>query len=71
MLLLNFEGLGVTLSQALLPDWVDAGHTAGVLLNRFLSEFEQHSWPGRDHLEALLETDEERALVATLRFRRR
>jgi DNA primase len=47
---------------------VDAGHTAGRLLNRFLGEFEQGSWPGRDHLDPLLEDDAERALVASLRF---
>ncbi len=68
LLLLHFESLGTALSHAIQPDWVDTGHTAGVLLNRFLSEFEQHSWPGRDHLEPLLETEEERALVAALLF---
>ena len=70
MLLLHFEALGTPLSHAIPPDggWVDAGHTAGVLLNRFLSEFEHHSWPGRDHLDLLLETEEERALVAALLF---
>lgn len=68
MLLLHFENLGMPLSHMLSHDWVDVGHTAGALLNRFLSEFEQHSWPGRDHLEPLLETEEERALVAALLF---
>ena len=68
MLLLHFEALGAPLSHAIQHDWVDVGHPAGVLLNRFLSEFEQHSWPGRDHLEPLLETEAERALVATLLF---
>ncbi len=68
MLLLHFEQLGTPLSQVIRPDWLDNGHTAGRLLNRFLSEFEQHSWPGRDHLEPLLETEEERALVANLMF---
>ena len=41
---------------------------AGVLLNRFLSAFEHDNWPGRDHLETLLETPEEKALVASLLF---
>jgi DNA primase len=69
-LLLHFEALGRPLCQALPPDgnWVDTGHTAGRLLNRFLAEFEQEAWPGRDHLEALLETPAERALVANLLF---
>jgi DNA primase len=68
LLLLHFESLGQPLSHVIHHDWVDHGHTAGALLNRFLSEFEQHSWPGRDHLDALLETEEERALVAALLF---
>ncbi|MEO5960769.1 MAG: DNA primase, partial [Opitutaceae bacterium] len=68
MLCLHFESLGRPLSSALPHDWIDTGHTAGVLLNRFLSEFEHDGWPGRDHLDDLLETAEERALVATLLF---
>ncbi len=70
LLLLHFENLGRPLCHALPPDaaWVDTQHTAGILLNRFLGEFEQDAWPGRDHLDALLETPEERALVANLVF---
>src|ERR1041385_2748294 len=68
MLCLHFESLGKPLSAALPHDWIDINHTAGVLLNRFLGEFEHDAWPGRDHLESLLETDEERALVANLLF---
>jgi DNA primase len=68
MLLLHFESLGKPLSSALPLDWIDTGHTAGVLLNRFIAEFEHGDWPGRDHLDDLLETPEERALVATLLF---
>ncbi len=68
LLLLHFESLGQPLSHAIQPDWVDTAYPAGVLLNRFLGEFEHHSWPGRDHLDPLLETEEERSLVATLLF---
>jgi DNA primase len=68
LLCLHFEKLGKPLSHALPHDWIDVNHTAGTLLNRFLSEFEQDAWPGRDHLEGLLETAEERALVANLMF---
>ena len=70
LLLLHFETLGKPLSHALPPDahWVDTNHTAGALLNRFLGEFEHDAWPGRDHLDSLLETPEERALVASLVF---
>jgi DNA primase len=68
LLCLHFESLGKPLSHVLPHDWIDANHTAGALLNRFLSEFEQDAWPGRDHLDGLLETPEERTLVANLMF---
>ena len=68
MLCLHFEALGKPLSSALPHDWIDTSHPAGVLLNRFIGEFEHGDWPGRDHLDSLLETNEERALVATLLF---
>jgi DNA primase len=68
MLWLHFDALHRPLSVALHHEWVDTGHAAGVLLNRFVGEFAHGDWPGRDHLEPLLESDEERALVATLLF---
>jgi DNA primase len=67
-LCLHYENLGKPLSQALPHDWIDTSHLAGVLLNRFLGEFEQDAWPGREHLDGLLETPEEKALVASLLF---
>jgi len=68
LLWLHFEALHRPLASVLHHDWVDNGHLAGQLLNRFVAEFEQGAWPGRDQLEALLENDVERALVATLLF---
>ncbi len=68
LLLLHFESLGKPLSHVLPHDWVDATQPAGALLNRFLGEFEHDAWPGREHLDALLENAEERALVANLLF---
>ncbi len=68
MLALNHEQLGRPLAAAIPHAWIDTGHVAGALLNRVLAEFEQNSWPGREHLDALLETAEERTLVATLIF---
>jgi DNA primase len=68
MLCLHFESLGQPLSHLLPHDWIDTGHAAGALLNRFLGEFEHGNWPGRDALDPLLETPEEKALVATLLF---
>jgi DNA primase len=68
MLCLHYDNLGKPLSAALPHDWVDTRHIAGLLLNRFLASFEHGEWPGRDHLDELLETPEERALVASLLF---
>lgn len=68
LLCLHFEALGRPMSSSLPHDWIDGNHPAGRLLNRFLAEFEHETWPGRDHLESLLETEEERSLVATLLF---
>ncbi len=67
-LCLHFEALGPPMASAFPHDWIDSMHPAGVLLNRFLSEFETNAWPGRDHLDPLLETAEERTLVASLLF---
>lgn len=67
-LCLHFERLGRPLSSAIPHDWIDKRQTAGVLLNRFLGELENGSWPGRDHLEALVESDDEKSLVASLLF---
>jgi len=68
MLCLHFENLGKPLSGALPPAWIDTRHPAGVLLDRFLAAFEHDGWPGRDHLDELLETSEEKALAASLLF---
>ena len=68
LLLLHFEKLGPTLSHALPHDWIDTTHPAGALLNRFLGEYEQNAWPGRDQLDGLLESEAERSLVANLLF---
>lgn len=70
LLCLHYERLGPALAAAFPHEWIDTGHLAGVLLNRFLAEFEHGGWPGREHLEEheLLRTDDERALVAALMF---
>jgi DNA primase len=68
MVCLHFEEMGKPLSTVLPHDWIEAGHITGVLLNRFLAEFEHDSWPGRDHLDELLEAPDEKALVASLLF---
>ncbi len=68
LICLHFEPLGKPIGAALPHDWIDTGHLAGALLNKFLAEFEHDSWPGRDHLDGLVETAEEKALVAGLLF---
>jgi DNA primase len=69
LLCLHYEYLGKPLAHEILPrDWIDPVHPAGRILRRFLGEFEHDTWPGRDHLDDLLETAEERALVASLLF---
>jgi len=69
LLCLHFEPLGKPMAQALLPqNWIDSALPSGRILWRFLTEFEHDLWPGRDHLEELLETPDERSLVASLLF---
>lgn len=68
LLCLHFEALGKPLAQTLPGEWIDTSQMAGSLLNRFLNEFEHDSWPGRDHLDDLLETPEEKNLITSLLF---
>jgi DNA primase len=68
LLCLHYEELGRPLSAVLPHDWIDTSHAAGVLLNRFLGEFEHDTWAGKDHLDSLLETPDEKALAASLLF---
>jgi DNA primase len=69
LLCLHYEQFGKPLAHILLPrDWIDGAHPAGAVLRRFLAEFEHDSWPGRDHLDELLDTPEEKTLVASLLF---
>ncbi len=67
-LFLHFEQLGRPMSSAIPHQWIDQEQPAGVLLNRFLGEIESGNWPGRDHLESLVESDDEKTLVASLLF---
>jgi DNA primase len=68
LLLLHQEGLGKIISQNLPLQWIDTSQVPGRLLQRFLGEIEADNWPGRDHLEGLLEDGDERALVASMLF---
>ncbi len=68
LIVLHFEELGAPLAAACPHDWIDDRLPSGALLNRFLAEFSEGQWPGRDHLDPLLETDAERSLVASILF---
>lgn len=68
LLVLHFETIGRPLAAACPHDWIDTRLPSGALLNRFLAEFAENQWPGRDHLDSLLETDAERSLVASILF---
>jgi DNA primase len=68
LMLLHFEALAQPMAEALPHEWIDTGHVAGQLLNRFLAEIAHGNWSGRDQIDPLLETDEERALIASLLF---
>ncbi|MDF3059049.1 MAG: dnaG [Rariglobus sp.] len=66
--ILHFEHIGKSLDHTLPHEWIDRGHSAGVLLDRFLGLMGQDDYPGRDNLDDLLETADERTLVASLLF---
>jgi len=68
LLCLHFEALGKPLAQTLPHEWLDTSHLPGVLLIRFLNEFEHDTWPGRDHLDSLLDAPEEKNLVSSILF---
>ena len=67
-LCLHHEPLLLALSTQLPHEWIDTSHTAGSLLDRILAEAAHNGWTGRDNLDQLLETEEEKALVASLLF---
>jgi DNA primase len=53
----------------LLPhEWIDQNNLAGRLLDRILGEVTHNGWPGREQLDQLLETEEEKSLIASLLF---
>jgi len=65
---LHHEPLLVALASQLPPDWIDTSSLAGQLLERLIAEVQHNGWPGREHLDQLLENQEEKTLVATLLF---
>jgi DNA primase len=67
-LCLHHESLLNALATLLPHEWIDTSHTAGSLLDRILAEAAHNGWTGRESLDQLLETEEEKTLVASLMF---
>ena len=65
---LNHEQLLLELSTKLAHEWIDTTRTAGRLLDRMLAEVSHNGWNGRDSIDQLLETEEEKALAASMLF---
>jgi DNA primase len=65
---LHHEAFLQQLSSHLPPEWIDTTTTAGRLLDRVLAEVQHNGWNGRESLEQLLETEEEKSLTASMLF---
>ena len=67
-LCLHHESLLRALATQLPHEWIDQSHPAGILLNRLLAEVAHNDWAGNSQIDQILETEEEKSLVATLLF---
>lgn len=67
-LCLHHESLLHALATQLPHEWINTSHPAGRLLDRLLAEVAHNGWTGREQLDQLLETEEEKAMVASLLF---
>ncbi len=67
-LCLHHEALLHALARQLPHEWIDQSRTAGRLLDRILAEVTHNGWAGREQLDQLIETQEEKSLVASLLF---
>lgn len=67
-LCLHHEALLRALATQLPHEWIDTSHPAGSLLDRILAEVAHNGWTGREQLDQLLETEEEKTMVASLLF---
>jgi DNA primase len=56
------------LSMHLVHEWIDTANLSGQLLDRLLAEVQHNGWNGQESLEQLIESEEERALVASMLF---
>ena len=67
-LCLHHESLLRTLAAQLPHEWIDQSHSPGILLNRLLAEVAHNDWTGNSQIDQILETEEEKSLVASLMF---
>jgi DNA primase len=67
MLVLHYEDLAPSIAHELDHQWLDIQTREGRLLDRILAAHREDAWPGADHLDELLESDEEHNQVANLR----
>jgi len=65
---LHHEQLLQTINAYLAHEWIDTTGIAGRLLDRMLAEVQHNGWNGTESLEQLLETEEEKTLVASMLF---
>lgn len=69
MLVLHYEDLAPRIAHAIDHQWLDLRKLEGRLLDRCLAAHREDVWPGFDHLDELLETEEERQFLTNLHSR--
>ncbi len=67
-LCLHHEPLLRSLATQLPHEWINQSHPAGIVLNRLLAEVAHNDWGGNSQIDQILETEEEKSLVASLLF---
>ncbi|HEX2861179.1 MAG TPA: DNA primase, partial [Lacunisphaera sp.] len=65
---LHHEPLLQAISSQLAHEWIDTTSTAGRLLDRVLAEVQHNGWNGSESLDQLIETEQEKTLVASMLF---
>jgi DNA primase len=65
---LHHESLLQAVGSHLAHEWIDTTTTAGRLLDRMLAEVQHNGWNGSESLEQVVETEEEKTLVASMLF---
>jgi DNA primase len=67
-LCLHHEPLIPELAAHLPHHWIDTGNPSGRVLDRMLAEAQHNGWSGREQLNQVVESEEEKSLVASLLF---